>query len=101
MTRSCGGNRRYVDHDPSNGNSTLYFYPNGTTPLPPSVVVPVMETVIAVQGSGPEHPAVNITISGITIAHSASTFLEAYEVPSGGDWCVLQGHCCCCCCCCH
>ena len=30
----------------------------------------------------------NIRINDITFAHSATTFLSDYEVPSGGDWTV-------------
>jgi len=36
-------------------------------------------------------PARNVTVSGLTLRHSASTFLAQYEVPSGGDWAAHRG----------
>jgi hypothetical protein len=29
-----------------------------------------------------------VSISGITIRHALATFMDDYEVPSGGDWSI-------------
>lgn len=36
-------------------------------------------------------PVVNVTLSGLTFAHSDATFLADYLVPSGGDWALHRG----------
>jgi hypothetical protein len=41
--------------------------------------------VVEIRGSATE-PVRNVRLSGFTIAHTAPTFMEKYEVPSGGDW---------------
>lgn len=28
----------------------------------------------------------NITINGVTFSHTRNTYMEPFEVPSGGDW---------------
>ena len=43
------------------------------------------------QGSDPAAHVNNVTLRGLTIAHAATTFLEQYEVPSGGDWSIHRG----------
>lgn len=74
----------FVDTD----TSTLYFYANDTNPG--SIVAPILETLIELSGSMSE-PITNITLSGLTLQHSTSTFLSRYEVPSGGDWSTHRG----------
>ena len=63
----------------------LYLYPNST--LPNEVVGTNLNVLISIKGSQ-TNPVKNITISDITLAHTATTFLLDYEVPSGGDWTV-------------
>ena len=63
----------------------LYLYPNST--LPTEVVGTNLNVLISIKGSQ-SNPVQNITISDVTFAHSATTFLSDYEVPSGGDWTV-------------
>ena len=63
----------------------LYLYPNST--LPNEVVGTNLNALISIKGSQ-TNPVKNITISDITLAHTATTFLSDYEVPSGGDWAV-------------
>ena len=36
-------------------------------------------------------PVTHVFISNLTIAHAAPTFLEPYEVSSGGDWAIHRG----------
>ena len=67
----------------------LYFAQNGTS-LPEEGVAPVLEELISVVGSQ-DHPVTNITVSNLTLAHSATTYFSTYEVPSGGDWSVHRG----------
>ena len=42
-------------------------------------------------GNGSGAPLKHVTLANLTIAHAAVTFLEPYEVPSGGDWAVHRG----------
>ena len=63
----------------------LYLYPNST--LPNEVVGTNLNVLISIKGSQ-TNPVRNIAISDITLAHTATTFLLDYEVPSGGDWTV-------------
>ena len=75
---------------------TLYYLPNLTSSdaamrAPPSVVVaPRLETVVVIAGSR-TNPAVNVSLIGLTIAHSRPTYLESYEAVSGGDWSFHRG----------
>ena len=74
----------FLDYD----KQKLYLYPNGT--LPTEAVGTNLEVIISIIGSQ-SYPVKNMTINNITFAHSATTFLSDYEVPSGGDWTVHRG----------
>ena len=66
----------------------LYAYPNMTAAAwgNADITVPQLETVVAVVGT-PAAPAVSISIEGVTITGSVTTFLEQYEVGEGiGDF---------------
>ena len=65
-------------------NTTI---PNTTITLELSLLVPQLATLINVSGSTTA-PATNITFEGLTFAHTRRTLLEAYVVPSAGDWSV-------------
>ena len=69
-------------------NQSLYLYPNGSAPM--SGIGTVLDRLINIQGSM-DDPVYNITITNLTFAHTATTFLKSYEVPSGGDWSVHRG----------
>lgn len=74
----------------------LYFIPDNETDVtsPSTEIVGTnLKTLISIRGnsSGTGTLARNITISGVTITHSGLTFLEKYEVPSGGDWSIHRG----------
>lgn len=79
------------------GMETLYYMPNSTTMddtrrSPPSVVVaPKLETIIAIGGTSHTNTAANVSLIGLTIAHSCPTYLESYEAVSGGDWSFHRG----------
>ena len=51
------------------------------------VTVPQLESVMSLVGSQ-RKPVKGVNITGLTFKHTTSTFLEKYEVPSGGDWTV-------------
>lgn len=67
--------------------------PNGTDLATAELAIPVSDSVIVVKGSqsGAGAYAQNISFSGFTITQSRVTFLEQYEVPSGGDWSIHRG----------
>mmetsp|Transcript_30133 Transcript_30133/g.90269 ORF Transcript_30133/g.90269 Transcript_30133/m.90269 type:complete len:980 (+) Transcript_30133:3-2942(+) len=66
--------------------SQLYFYPNSTDGTPGSeVVAPLLSSIVRIEGGS------DIAFSGFTITETRATFLEQYEVPSGGDWSVHRG----------
>ena len=54
------------------------------------VTAPMLETVVRVQGTMTQ-PVRHLRFAGLTIAHSTTTYMEPYEVPSGGDWAVHRG----------
>lgn len=66
----------------------LYLYPNGT--LPTEGIGTVLDSAVQVMGSL-QSPVIDVRITNITFAHTATTFLRQYEVPSGGDWSVYRG----------
>eukprot|EP01065_Artemidia_motanka_P001873 TRINITY_DN10870_c0_g4_i7.p1 TRINITY_DN10870_c0_g4~~TRINITY_DN10870_c0_g4_i7.p1 ORF type:complete len:835 (+),score=316.39 TRINITY_DN10870_c0_g4_i7:49-2553(+) len=68
----------------------LYLYPNGTAKTPAAlskadVVAPILDSLIRVQGA-PGAPAKGITVEGMEFTETRATFLDQYEMPSGGDW---------------
>ena len=72
----------------NNTEMKLYLYPNGT--LPASGIGTALKRLFNIQGSM-ELPVRNISFMNITFAHTQTTFLELYEVPSGGDWAIHRG----------
>jgi len=69
----------------------LYHYPQRETDLRTAVVeVPVLEHAIRFSGKQ-ENPVQNISLQGFRIAHTATTYLRPYDVPSLSDWAVHRG----------
>ena len=66
----------------------LFYFPNGS--LPESGIGTVLDQLFTVEGTM-DMPVKNVTFANLTFAHTASTFLEPYEVPSGGDWAIHRG----------
>eukprot|EP01045_Picozoa_sp_COSAG04_P007717 COSAG04_NODE_410_length_14788_cov_3.137926_7_plen_227_part_00 len=68
---------------------TLRYIPNGTevdlNDPKTSVVGAVLKNVVEVSG------ARGLTLRGLTVTHTAPTFMESYECPSGGDWSIHRG----------
>jgi hypothetical protein len=85
-------------------DSTLYYMPavgesvdNGHLGIETTagwtkqaVTIPVLETVLAVMGTMTK-PVQHLHFKGLTITHSTTTYMEPYEVPSGGDWALHRG----------
>jgi hypothetical protein len=68
----------------------LYFFPNGTDDLPSSGSGTVLQRLLNIRGTL-DNPVYNITVVNITFTQTEPTFLERYEVPSGGDWSIHRG----------
>lgn len=66
--------------------SMLYVYPNSTDGSPGTeIVAPLLSAVVRVEG------AENVEFYNFQITETRATYLDAYEVPSGGDWSVHRG----------
>jgi hypothetical protein len=70
-------------------NSTLFYYPNQTT-NPKFGVGTFLEQLVSINGSM-DNPVINITIANMTFTQTEPTYLNEYEVPSGGDWSIHRG----------
>ncbi|KAK8801174.1 hypothetical protein WA158_001944 [Blastocystis sp. Blastoise] len=68
----------------------LYFYPNGTIDQYQSIQIPTTKRLIEIRGTG-HYPVKNISIRGITFKNTDTTYMDVYEVPSGGDISVHRG----------
>ena len=66
----------------------LFYYPNGS--LPDSGIGTVLPQLFSIEGTM-DMPVSNVSFVNLTLAHTASTFLKQYEVPSGGDWAIHNG----------
>lgn len=72
----------YFDAD----TQMLYVLPNGTDLSTAEIAIPLADQIITINGSVAGGYASNITFTGFTFTQSRVTFLEQYEVPSGGGW---------------
>ncbi|MGA9042149.1 MAG: right-handed parallel beta-helix repeat-containing protein [Terriglobales bacterium] len=69
----------------------LYYYPEPGTDLQSALVeVPIHEHAIRFEGTQ-ENPVQHIKLEGFRIAHTTSTYLSSYEVPSLSDWAIHRG----------
>jgi hypothetical protein len=69
----------------------LYYLPPEDVDVETATVeVPVLQQAVRFLGTqdGPVH---DITLSGFRFAHTASTFLDEYSVPSLSDWAIHRG----------
>ena len=71
-------------------NFTLFYYPKQSNSFPTSGVGTFLEQLISVKGSM-QNPVMNITIANMTFTQTEPTYLNNYEVPSGGDWSIHRG----------
>lgn len=69
----------------------LYLMPEEGVSLDDALIeVPILKRVVEFKGTQ-KNPVGHITLSGFRFAHSASTFLEEYDIPSLGDWAIHRG----------
>lgn len=55
-------------------------------------VAPRLQRLIELVGENSQDRTANgVTMRGLTFAHTATTFMEPYEVPSPGDWSIHRG----------
>ena len=74
-------------------SSMLYFYPNATQlrlDASNEYAAPVLQRLVAFVGTA-ANPVQHIRFEGFHITETAVTFMEPYEVPSGGDWSIHRG----------
>jgi hypothetical protein len=77
----------YLDKD----QGILYYMPEDGVDLETAVIeVPILQQVVQFVGTQDE-PVRHVTLKGFRFAHTAATFLEAYEVPSLSDWAIHRG----------
>ncbi|MFZ0760805.1 MAG: right-handed parallel beta-helix repeat-containing protein [Candidatus Sulfotelmatobacter sp.] len=70
---------------------TLYYYPEPGTDLRTALVeAPILDHAIEFAGTQRD-PVQYVSVRGFRIAHAATTYLEAYEVPSLSDWAIHRG----------
>jgi len=73
------------------GEGILYYMPpEGVDLATADVVVPLVKDLVQFRGSQ-DRPVHHITLSGLRITHTTSTFLEPYDAPSRGDWNIHRG----------
>lgn len=69
----------------------LYYYPApGADPHSALVEAPQHASVIRFAGSQ-ESPVEHITVQGVRFAHTATTYMARYDVPSLSDWSIHRG----------
>ena len=69
----------------------LYYMPADDVDLDDALVeVPVLQQLIRFAADQYD-PTGHITFDGFRIAHTESTFLEKYWIPSGSDWSIHRG----------
>jgi len=69
----------------------LYVFPNASVDVRTAeLALPLADAVVTVVGA-PGAPAMGIAFVGFAVTQTRSTFLEPYEVPSGGDWSLHRG----------
>jgi hypothetical protein len=76
-----------------NGTVDLWWPgPAGSPPPPGAVSLAALRELISITGSAPlppagaGAPAANITLAGLTLTGTQTTFMEPFVAPSGGDW---------------
>ena len=77
----------YFDAD----QGLLYFLPPSDLDLANATVeVPLVEQLIRFDGTQ-ERPVQHVHLHGIRFAHTTTTFMQRYEVPSLSDWSIHRG----------
>jgi hypothetical protein len=69
----------------------LYYYPEPGVNLSNALIeVPVHESIVRFSGSQ-ESPVSYIKVQGVRFAHTLTTYLARYDVPSLSDWSIHRG----------
>ncbi len=69
----------------------LYYMPEeGVDMRSARVEAPVLEEAVRLEGTE-EEPVHDVVFKGFRLAHTRSTFLEKYEIPSLSDWSIHRG----------
>jgi len=71
---------------------TLYVMVNNTAPAPSSgtaFIATQLDSLIRVEGTAAA-PVSGVTLQGLTLSHTAPTFMLPYTMASGGDWSVRR-----------
>jgi hypothetical protein len=85
--------------DPDEGaHGTLYLIPltdlTGVSQPPDSsqlLVATVRKRIVTIIGNSTATPVRNVVLANVTVAHADATYLDQFEVPSGGDWAIHRG----------
>lgn len=73
------------------GKGILYYFPPADVdPDTALVEVPVLQQAVRLTGTQ-ANPVHDVTLKGFRIAHTVSTFLEPYTIPSKSDWSIHRG----------
>ena len=70
--------------------STLYLLPNQSLPVPSSLIVSQLACLISVTGDV-NQLVEDVTMHGLTLTHTANTYMRPHEMPSGGDFSLHRG----------
>ena len=77
----------YLDRD----QRFLYYFPEEDLDLVSAVVeIPVLEEIIQFKGTQRD-PVHHLILEGFRFAHTTSTFLQTYTIPSLSDWSIHCG----------
>jgi Right handed beta helix region len=69
----------------------LYYYPEARINLDTAVIeVPQLETILRFAGTQTS-PVQNVIVRGLRFAHTRSTYMDEYDVPSLSDWSLHRG----------
>ena len=82
------GEATSLDENDAGNSSMLYYSPAGPDALQGSeIVLPLLDSLVRVAGSDATGgSALGIEFSGLQFTETRATYMEAYDVPSGGDW---------------
>ena len=70
---------------------TIYLIPTaGRRPQDMQLVASKLARVMQFNGTV-QKPIMHVGLHNVTVAHSAYTYMEQYEIPSGGDWSIHRG----------
>ena len=68
----------------------LYIIPPaGLKPEDMKLVATKLTRVVQFNGTS-DAPLMHVGLHNVTVAHTATTFMETYEIPSGGDWSIVR-----------